>query len=198
MVDFFRTMAVGTTRVYVHVPEPFTLDRYLDRLKAGRSFVTSGPLLRFTAGGGEPGDVIPGSKPIDWELAVTSVLPFERVEILVNGEVAWGGAGLEKTGTRRYRGTIHAPAGGWIAARVHGGATSWPAMDSYPFAHTAPMWIGQVGSTDPSAARRSAAELLAALDVAEERVRSAYKEVPASQVLDRIALARDKLQATMR
>ena len=198
MVDFFRTMAVGTTRVYVNVPEPFTLGRYLDRLKAGRSFVTTGPLLRFTAGGGEPGDVILGSKPIDWELAVTSVLPFERVEIVVNGEVAWSGAGLDKTGTRTYRGTVDAPAGGWIAARVHGGATNWPAMDSYPFAHTAPLWIGRLGSADPAAARRAATELLAALDVAEERVRTAYKEVRASRVLDRIALARNKLQAMVR
>ena len=127
-------------------------------------------------------------------LAVTSVLPFERVEFLVNGDVAWSGAGLEKTGTRTYRGTLHAPAGGWIVARVHGGTTSWPAIDSYPFPHTAPLWIGRLGSTDPAAARRAAAELLAALDVAEERVRSAYKEARASQVLDRIALARDKLQ----
>jgi TolB protein len=198
MVDFFRTMAVGTTRVYVNVPEPFTLGRYLDRLKAGHSFVTTGPLLRFTAGGGEPGDVIPGSKPVEWELAVSSPLPFDRAEILVNGEVAWSGAGLDKTGTRTYRGTLAAPAGGWIAARVHGGATGWPAMDSYPFAHTAPLWFGRVGSTDPAAARRAAAELLAALAVAEERVRTAYKEVRASKVLDRIAFARDKLQKMVR
>jgi TolB protein len=71
-------------------------------------------------------------------------------------------------------------------------------MDSYPFAHTAPLWIGRPGSTDPAAARRAAAALLAALDVAEERVRSAYKQVRASQVLDRIALARDRLQMMVR
>jgi TolB protein len=198
MVDFFRTMAVGTTRVYVHVPAPFTLGRYLERLKAGRSFVTNGPLLRFRAGGGEPGEVIAGAKPVAWELTVSSAVPFERAELLVNGEVVWSEAGLEKTGTRTYRGTVEAPAGGWVAARVHGGATSWPAMDSYAFAHTAPLWIGTVGSTDPAAARRAAGDLLEALDVAEERVRTAYKAGRASQVLDRIALARDKLRAKVR
>ena len=52
-------------------------------------------------------------------------------------------------------------------------------MDSYPFAHTAPLWIGKVASTDPAAARRAAGELLTALDVAEERVRTAYKELRA-------------------
>ena len=198
MVDFFRTMAVGTTRVYVNVPEPFTLGRYLERLKAGRSFVTTGPLLRFTAGGGEPGDVIGPSKPIEWELAVSSALPFERAEVLVNGAVVWSEAGLDKTGTRTYRGTIDSPTGGWIAARVHGGATSWPGMDSYPFAHTAPLWIGKIASIDPAAASRAAGELLAALDVAEDRVRTAYKDVRASQVLERIASARDKLRMMVR
>ena len=43
MVDFFRTMAVGTTRVYVRVPGQLTMERYLERLKAGRSFVSNGP-----------------------------------------------------------------------------------------------------------------------------------------------------------
>jgi hypothetical protein len=55
-----------------------------------------------------------------------------------------------------------------------------------------------VASTDPAAARRAAGELLAALDVSEDRVRTAYKDVRASQVLDRIALARDKLRVMVR
>jgi TolB protein len=58
MVDFFRTMAVGTTRVYVNVPGELTMDRYLDGLRAGRSFVTNGPLIRFTVASAGPGDVL--------------------------------------------------------------------------------------------------------------------------------------------
>jgi TolB protein len=68
-------------------------------------------------------------------------------------------------------------------------------MDSYPFAHSAPVWFGSVGSTEPVAARRSAIELLAALDVAERRVQQAYKEVAAATLLGRIAAARKKLEA---
>jgi TolB protein len=199
MVDFFRTMAIGTTRVYVQVPEQLTMERYLAGLKAGRSFVTNGPLLQFRAGAVEPGGAIKATdSPAPWTLSVASALPFERVEVLVNGAVVWTGEGLKQAGTQTYRGTIDAPPGGWIAARIHGGVTAWPAMDSYPFAHSAPIWFGAIGSTDPIAARRAASDLLAALNVAEGRVRQAYTEAPAKTLLGRIDAARQKLQELTR
>jgi TolB protein len=194
MVDFFRTMAIGTTRVYVRVPEPLTMDRYLAGLKAGRSFVTTGPLLQFTAGGREPGDVVPpAAGPTAWQLQVASAVPFERVEVLVNGQVVWTGDGLAQPGAHTYEGMLTPPAGGWIAARVHGGVTAWPAMDSYPFAHTAPIWFGAIGSTHPAAAALAAKELLAALDVAEQRVKTSYAETPTPTLLGRLRDARQKL-----
>jgi TolB protein len=196
MVDFFRTMAIGTTRVYVNVPETITMARYLAGLKSGRSFVTNGPLLQLTVDGVQPGDVVEASRPkTAWSLAVATALPFDRVELLVNGVVVWTGDGVTQRGARTYGGAVDVPSGGWIAARVHGGTTAWPAMDSYPFAHTAPVWIGSVGSIEPASARQAATDLLAALDVAESRLRQAYGSAPATAVLTRIAAARSKLQA---
>ena len=101
---------------------------------------------------------------------------------------------MTQPGYQTYRGTIKAPTGGWIAARVHGGTTEWPAMDSYPFAHTAPLWFGSSGSTDPAAASRAARDLLAALDVAEERIRRSYAGTETPVLLGRLAQARRKLQ----
>lgn len=193
MVDFFRTMAIGTTRVYVKVAPPVTMERYLAALKAGRSFVTTAPLVQFTVGGVEPGDVVRPDGQRAWTLDVSSTVPYERAEILVNGEVVWSGPGLAKAGTQSARGSLTLPSGGWIAARVHGGATTWPGMDSQPFAHTAPVWIGAIGRTDSAAAKRAATDLLAALDVAEGRVRQAYRDAPAATLLGRISAARDKL-----
>jgi TolB protein len=71
-------------------------------------------------------------------------------------------------------------------------------MDSYPFAHTAPMWFGSIGSTDPGAARAAASDLLLALQVAEDRVTQAYRDVSAPVLLGRIAAARQKLEALAR
>jgi TolB protein len=155
--------------------------------------------MQFTVDNVEPGGVVKSSDVnTPWALNVATAAPFERVEILVNGEVAWSAEGLREAGTKTYRGSVKTPSGGWIAARVHGGTTTWPAMDSYPFAHTAPVWFGAVGSTDPAAAGRAAVDLLAALDVAEARVQQAYKEAPATTILVRIAEARKKLQVMPR
>ena len=55
-----------------------------------------------------------------------------------------------------------------------------------------PAWFGAIASTDRAAARR-AVDLLAALDVAESRIRDAYKEVSTPNLLARIAAARQKL-----
>ena len=112
MVDFFRTMAIGTTRVYVHVPQAFTLEGYLAALKAGRSFVTTGPLLQFSVGNAAPGDVIKAARgDLPWTLTVASAMPFEHVEVLVNGEVAWTGPGMDKPGAQTERGSYSPPIG---------------------------------------------------------------------------------------
>ena len=199
MVDFFRTMAIGTTRVYVRVPGQLTMERYLEGLKAGRSFVTNGPLLQFRVADHEPGDVLTTSGgEVPWELNLGTAVPFDRIEILVNGEVVWSGGGLQQPGSRTIAGTVKVPDGGWIAARVHGGTTEWPSMDSYPFAHTAPLWIGSLGSTDPGASSRAARDLLAALEAAEARVRRSYEGTDTPVLLGRLAQARQKLQALVR
>jgi TolB protein len=120
MTDFFRTMAVGTTRVYVKPEGPLTMESYLSALRAGRSFVSTGPLLMFTAQSTGPGGAIQASTAaeVPWELTVASPVAFERVEVLVNGLVAWSGQGLTSPGRKTWNGRIKAPAGGWIAARA--------------------------------------------------------------------------------
>ena len=197
MVDFFRTMAIGTTRVYVKTPAPLTLDGYLAGLKAGRSFVTNGPLLRLRVDDREPGDVLPAHGRRGGRRGSSTsrtAMPFERLEILVNGEVAWTGAGPKAPGSASYRGTVTAPAGGWIAARAHGGTMAWPGMDSYPFAHTAPLWFGAAGSTDPAAAAAAAKDLLAALDVAEQRITQSYAGTETPVLLGRIKEAARRMR----
>ena len=68
-------------------------------------------------------------------------------------------------------------------------------MDSYPFAHTAPVWIGSVGSTDPDARRAAAAELLQLLEVSEQRLRTGYAGVEIPRLEAKFAEAKEKLTA---
>ncbi|MDQ3606975.1 MAG: CehA/McbA family metallohydrolase, partial [Gemmatimonadota bacterium] len=194
MTDFFRTMALGTTRVYVRPEGEFSHQSYLAGLKAGRSFATNGPLLDFRLAGSEPGAVVqPGQAP--WTLELYSAVPVERVEILVNGQVAWSGEGLRQPGRKSLSGTLTLPAGGWVAARAVGGETTrWPAMDSYAFGHTSPLWIGRVGSTDPAAERAAAAELLRALQIAEQRLIAGYGGAEIPNLRARFQQARQELE----
>jgi hypothetical protein len=107
-----------------------------------------------------------------WQLTAASAVPFDKVDLLVNGTVAWTGEGLSQAGSKTYGGEVKAPAGGWIAARVTGSRLQFalPAEDSYPFAHTAPVWVNHVGSTEPQSARRAARDLLKWMDVADKRL----------------------------
>jgi TolB protein len=176
MADFYRTPALGTTRIYVRVAGPVNFGSYLAALKAGRSFVTNGPLLDFRVDGAQPGDVLTrGGRSVPFTLDVHSAVPVDSVAILVNGVVAWHGKGVTAAGSTRLTGTVRVPAGGWVAAVALGGATTrWPAMDSYAYAHTSPVWIARVGSTDAVAARAAARDLLRALAVAERRIATSY------------------------
>lgn len=194
MNNFYRTMAVGTTRVYVRSDAANGYRAYLDALRAGRSFVTTGPMLEFTVDGRQPGDVLPRSGDARWTLEVHSAMPVDSVELVVNGRVVARFDGQTEPGTRRYEGRLRLPQAGWVAARALGGAVaSWPAMSSRVYAHTAPIWIGARGSTVPEARRSAAAELLPALEAAAVRIRQAYGATPTPALDTHLARAREQL-----
>ena len=92
MTDFHRTMAIGTTRVYVRPDAPFNWTSYFAALKAGRSFVTNGPMVQLTVDGMHPGDVVAGGRELPFTLSVASAVPVDSVAIVVNGKTAWSGA----------------------------------------------------------------------------------------------------------
>jgi TolB protein len=197
MHNFYRTMAIGATRIYARPDGAMNLPNYLEAVRRGRSFVTNGPLIKFNAGGAEIGGVInaDGNRQIDWKLETASATPAEKVEIIVNGKIVWSGQGMTEAGRKTFAGRANVPGGGWIAARVYGGAIRPPFADSYPFAHTAPIWFDRVGSFDPAAAKTSARDLLRWMDVAEKRLDQGYSGAKVDNLKKRFAEARGILQA---
>ena len=210
MLDLYRTMAVGTTRVYVHTGDRLNWPGYLEGLRAGRSFVTNGPFLDFRVEGGpsgggvgsggggagsadgvRPGGVVaPGTAT--WTLDLATATEVDTVDIIVNGRVAESHPAIASPGRRTLTGVVDLPQGGWIAARARGGSTRWPSMDTSPFAHTAPIWIGARGSTDPVARQESAAELRDILTASLARLRAGYAgvEIPRLEAHFAAAMAR--------
>jgi TolB protein len=71
-------------------------------------------------------------------------------------------------------------------------------MNTTAFAHTSPVWIQRVGSTDPDAVRAAAAELLAALDVIQPRLDAAYGGAAVPSVRARFEQARAELMRLAR
>jgi TolB protein len=195
MMNFYRTMAPGTTRTYVRVGEEADFDAYLEGLKAGRSFVTNGPMIDFAVDGVGPGGSVPAGGTVEWTLELRTAVEVSRVEVMVNGEVAWSGDAGPGT-AQSFSGTLEIPGGGWIAARVLGPPTTgWPAMDSYAFAHASPVWIGEVGTVDPAAEARSVQVLAQALAGARAVLEVAYGGVPIPELTARFDAARAALEA---
>ncbi|NNC57681.1 MAG: CehA/McbA family metallohydrolase [Woeseiaceae bacterium] len=196
--DFQRTPAAGTARLYAEAPDGRSdIDSILTQVRAGRSFLTMGPVLLFSVGNdAKPGDVTsPGEQ--SWELTLISTEPVDVVEIVVNGEVVEQLEGIEAGERKVYKGTISLPTGGWIAARVHGGTAGWPSMAIDQFAHSSPVWIGSAGSMDPEVAARAAAELISAVDFSAAKARKAYGETPVPRLEARFSAAREKLEALL-
>lgn len=196
--DFQRTPAAGTARLYAEAPDGRNdVDSILSQVRAGRTFLTTGPVLLFSVGeGARPGDVTnPGEQP--WELTLISTEPVDVVEIMVNGSVVETLEGIRSGETKTYNGTVALPDNGWVAARAHGGAAEWPSMAADQFAHSSPVWIGSVGSADPAVASTAAADLLRAIEFSAAEARDAYGETPTPRLDARFAAARKKLEALL-
>ena len=78
---------LGSNRVYAKVEGPATYDSWLAAVKAGKAFVTNGPILEFDANGAVAGDVIEfqGTKRVKARVTARSILPFTTLEIVLNG-----------------------------------------------------------------------------------------------------------------
>ncbi|MEX2526612.1 MAG: CehA/McbA family metallohydrolase [Gemmatimonadota bacterium] len=215
MTDFYRTMAIGSSRVFVRAEADGGWPAYMTALREGRSFVSTGPFLDFqvAGGGGDVGGVGAGGEEasgwvrpggaapsgvVRWRLDLRSPTAVDTVEIVVNGQVVETLAGLSGPGARVLEGEVELPEGGWVAARAHGGEPTWPVMAEFPFAHSSPIWIGERGSVDPAAASMAAQELLQALEVAEGRLHAGYGEVEIPRLQARYDEARERLEGWVR
>src|SRR6266852_8525113 len=107
-------------RVFVQVEGGFNYDTWISGLRAGRTFVSNGPLLELRVDDKGPGASIESHGSLQVSASVVSRLPFERLEIIYNGEIvaeqsAW------KQREAKFERQIAVDRGGWIAARVSGG-----------------------------------------------------------------------------
>ena len=158
----------SNNRVYVDLGGAgFDYDRWIDGLKAGRTFITNGPVLLLRADGAAPGDTleVQPEHELEVEVELASHHRVDRIELVCNGAVVRRWPRPAGVGKERIRDRIAVRSDGWIAARCYSHV-----RDSYAqeiFAHTSPIYL-HCGSPNP-AARPDAAHFIAGIDDALER-----------------------------
>src|SRR5262249_35408248 len=145
---------------YVKIDGPLDYAEWIAGLKAGRSFVSNGPMLEFALGNHGLGDTIkaPGATTLALKAAAKSILPLAKLEVIYNGEVVAWGSMEDKSGLKYDRqrlpaarftaddfsptiaGEIRLDKSGWLAVRATGpGHPDSPRPSLY--AHTNPIYV---------------------------------------------------------
>ncbi len=147
------------SRVYVMADGPITPSEWLDRLAAGKSYITNGPLLEFTVDGQPLGSVLELSAPR--ELAVRGTargrVDFKRIELVQGGRVVHSAESRQEeehfVAEFALKQSIDVPS--WLALRtppppVPGDPTLQEPVASNEFggrlfAHTSPIYVRMAG-----------------------------------------------------
>ena len=139
---------VGMNRVFVRSGATLGYRSWLAALKAGRTFVSNGPLLSFSLDGREAGGEISlpaGVHQLVARVSLRSIVPVEHLEIVANG-IVLAPIPLTAGGTRADA-VIPLPVtrSGWLTLRAWSATATDPVLDVYPFATTSPIYVTVAG-----------------------------------------------------
>ena len=140
--DFPYMDLPGVVRSYAKIDGPFSVDAWFDAFRAGRLFVTNGPLLEVTANGRPLGDELHvepgGTVEVVAEASLNPDLDrLDRLELVVHGEVV----ATEPANDRdrvRLRTTVTADRSLWLAVRAFGERQE---RGNLTVAHSAPIYV---------------------------------------------------------
>ena len=128
---------IGNARFYTYVGGPLSFESWFASVKAGHTFVTTGPMLLLTVNGRMPGDTVdvaPGTRVrVTAEaLGHPAQVPLESLEIVGHGRVLARAGG---TSAARLTTELEIPVdhGIWIAAKAKAGTAQ--------VAHTTPVYV---------------------------------------------------------
>jgi hypothetical protein len=141
---------IGLYRTYAFIPpeEEFNYENWCRSVRAGRTFLSSGPLLQFSVNGAAIGDTVhlpAGGGILDVEAEAHSIFAIHSLEIVQAGRVV--ASVDEPQGARHLRlsASVRIQDHTWLAARC-GGPAYVPRIHSPEgvrgiFAHTSPIYV---------------------------------------------------------
>lgn len=139
---------LGIQRTYARLAarEGLSYKAWVEAVRAGRTFVTNGPLLRFTVNGKDPGAIVDLSTGVVVRVRAEArgLAPLRSVEVVYNGRVlatAVKGGGLNELLVDEE---FLPPGPGWMAARCRGDYDE--AGSRWVGAQTSPVYLTFGGS----------------------------------------------------
>ena len=173
----------GGVRSYVKVTGRWSPQAWLDGLKAGRTFVSNGPLLSFQVNGADMGSVIDIDKHQTLTISATARMnpdlgALESITLLRCGKpITTAKVARDDTGGLTLEAEVPAQKSGWLALRAEG---------SGKLSHTAPVYLRSERQPDwcADAADAALAEVLASLDALEAHTVEVYRELEYWQLGD--------------
>ena len=173
------------SRVYVPVGRPAASRAFLEKLAAGRSFITNGTFLEFDVEGHGAGDTLDLSAPRAVKIQARGVGrdDFARIEIVFNGTVVGQAAAraAESHFVAELEAAVDIREPGWLALRIPAGKpyhdrTQYTGAGANLFgkalfAHTSAVYVTLAGKSvrQPAAIRTLIAEVEAAVRTIEAK-----------------------------
>jgi hypothetical protein len=146
----YNTQVTGSVRVYVKVEGQFDYAAWLDGIHAGRTFVTTAPLLTFSVNGRPIGETLEAARgdKVAVKARSRSRLPVARLEIVEAGHLV---AAVENPGGQlelTLEAEVPIERSTWLAARAYSpGELPYQAFSMAGFAgipvmaHTSPIYV---------------------------------------------------------
>ena len=142
---------LGSKRTYGRLEQgqEFTYKNWIEAVRAGRTFVSNGPLLFFTVDGQDSGAVIKlpaGGGTVRVRAEAKSLTLFDRVEIVANGVVIGQADAHGSPAEAVVELEVPMTAPGWLAARCVGPYDNEGSMD-WVGAQVSPVYVEVEGMT---------------------------------------------------
>lgn len=143
----------GGDRVYVQVDGPLTYAKWIDGMKAGRSFVTNGPMLELALDGRGLGDTVKlaEARKAPVRAKAHAAFPLAKVELIYDGEVVHTAKLATDEKSAALDMDLVLDKSGWLALRATG-----PGHPDSPlpilYAHTNPIYVEVAGQPTRSKA----------------------------------------------
>jgi hypothetical protein len=172
---------VGLYRTYARLgDEQFTYDGWRRAVRAGRTFLSSGPIIEFQVEGAEIGDTvrIDGPGTVHVQARAQSIFPVHSLEIVQDGEVVASVDDPKGARTLELEAAVRVGDHSWLAARCGGPGYFDPVRhhDLWQrgiFAHTSPVYVacgGDWWKFDPAVGRYLVTLLEGSLAYVDARV----------------------------